>query len=167
MKIFGFLLLITLSTCYSCKEELFTELPPETQTGEHTFGCYVNGELFVAQRGYAFFGQPYLIAEYLVSANYLKISAYGKSGLISFDGFYPETENVVSIDRAKYRNTLKNLFYEVNNAPIGEIYFTKFDTINNIVSGTFSCKTRLNNNVDSIAYLTQGRFDIELTKYYD
>ena len=30
-----------------CKKENYDTLPPETQEGKNTFGCYVNGELFV------------------------------------------------------------------------------------------------------------------------
>jgi hypothetical protein len=50
--------------------------------------------------------------------------------------------------------------------PIGEIYLTKFDTINNIVSGTFFYKIKKynikNDYNDTVANITEGRFDIKL-----
>jgi hypothetical protein len=58
----------------SCEEEEWTTLPPETQTGANTFGCYVNNELFVAQRKYAPLGGKYLSAVYSGSAKILTIN---------------------------------------------------------------------------------------------
>ena len=45
LKITAMALLLAASA-HSCKKEEPT-LPPETQTGKNTFGCYVNGVLFL------------------------------------------------------------------------------------------------------------------------
>ena len=52
--VFTFLLLIA----SSCKKESNKDkLPPATQTGENTFGCLVNGKVFVP-KGYDGTGRP-------------------------------------------------------------------------------------------------------------
>ncbi|SFF55548.1 hypothetical protein [Thermoflexibacter ruber] len=42
-----FLLLSILLTLYGCEKKDLTELPPATQEGKNTFGCLINGKLFV------------------------------------------------------------------------------------------------------------------------
>jgi hypothetical protein len=171
----------------SCEKENFTTLPPETQTGANTFGCYVNGELFVAQGGYGYFGEPYLYAEYGTKVNILEIIAHGKKGSIRFQILNPQ-EMIISnsfiitcnINNQTYegynwflvRDTITNEnTIVVGNQDVGEIYITRLDTVNKIVSGNFHCKMGkyendnglkdINNYIlDSVANISQGRFDI-------
>ncbi|MDR3226886.1 MAG: hypothetical protein LBT56_04360 [Prevotellaceae bacterium] len=159
---------ITLCSCDSCEKEYLTELPPETQTGANTFGCYVNGELFVAQREYGQLGRPYLSAGYSRLTTILGIGADGKNGHVGFSVFYP-TENA-NITMSTAGCHTKDLWY--GREPIGEVYLTKFDTINKIVSGKFSCKIKLYNSQnydgsDTILDITQGRFDLKLEMLND
>ncbi|MCL2683443.1 MAG: hypothetical protein FWE63_08220 [Bacteroidales bacterium] len=50
--LFATLLLLCITT--QCKKDPYTNgLPRETRTGANTFGCYVNGELFIPARGTA------------------------------------------------------------------------------------------------------------------
>ena len=174
---------------HSCEKEDLTKLPPETQEGKNTFGCYVNGELFVAQRGYSTtFGAPYLYAEYMTRAKVLEIWAYGKKGKISFNILKPN-ENLINtsfivyatINEQGYQgynyfavyDTITKEFNDViGNQKVGEINFTNFDTINEIVSGNFHCNMgtydkdkpqdiNINTYVlDSIANISHGRFDL-------
>ena len=99
-KIITVVLLITTSV-HSCDLNKLLEkewvLPPETQTGANTFGCYVNGELFVNINGSAGFGERSLYANYYLSNNYLVIYASGKNDsknqrAISITVFNPEKD---------------------------------------------------------------------------
>lgn len=53
MRIFPFMWLVTLGllfhSCLHPKEPTAPQLPPETQTGANTFGCYVNGQLWLPE----------------------------------------------------------------------------------------------------------------------
>lgn len=51
---------LTLSQCK--KNEAAPQLPPETMTGAMTFGCEIDGRVFIPRHGK---GQPGLYSEYL------------------------------------------------------------------------------------------------------
>ncbi|GHT11392.1 hypothetical protein FACS189426_13210 [Bacteroidia bacterium] len=70
-KLLQILFLLALNSCESCEEKVWTELPPETQKGANTFGCYVNDQLFVAEKGYGPFGGRYLSAGYAKNTDLL------------------------------------------------------------------------------------------------
>jgi hypothetical protein len=59
-------------TAFSCEKEDLTKLPPETQTGKNTFGCYVNGELFIKAKGNPMATKP-LRANYIRERKLLSI----------------------------------------------------------------------------------------------
>lgn len=40
-------LLVSLTMLLSCHKEVAPKLPPETRSGAHTFGCLINGKVFV------------------------------------------------------------------------------------------------------------------------
>ena len=56
----GVITLFTFSQCKKNKEE--PQLPPETTTGAMTFGCKVNGKVFVPKDGR---GKPGLYVQYV------------------------------------------------------------------------------------------------------
>ena len=149
------LALILTASAYSCKkwfEPPPPKLPPETQEGKHTFGCYVNGALFVPEPGTAGDGNPSLRANYWRSSNRLDFDAYAKNGFLTFT-VYPEENNKKIITWITYCDRV----YTYKNT--GEILFTRFDLENMIVSGTFTCET-----LHGIR-ITQGRFDIKMYPY--
>ena len=174
-------LCLTLSSCESCKEEEWDTLPPETQKGANTFGCYVNGELFVKEKGAPFFGSLTLSAEYNQSTKVLFIHCEGKDkmGSISFAVLNPVENIKMPLLRAELSKmiTLKEetgadnitvqyvdiITYDmIENT--GEIVLTKLDTINCIVSGRFQFQGQysghsLNIVGDSIVFVTSGCFD--------
>ena len=43
--------MILLSSCSSDNNTTQDQLPPETQTGANTFGCYINGKLLIPRDG--------------------------------------------------------------------------------------------------------------------
>jgi hypothetical protein len=157
---------LLLFSAANCEKENPTALPPETQTGANTFGCYVNGKLFVAQSGYGYFGEPYLYGWYSKKDDCcLDIIANSKNGRLRLSAFKIEEETKNTLSVAQYKYWEKNIWY--GGHMIDEIYITRFDTINKIVCGTFSCKLRIdddqnNNTNDSIINIRDGRFDIKL-----
>jgi hypothetical protein len=77
------LLLLLFTSCCAmftnlCKEEEKIIMPEETSIGANTFGCYVNGELFVhpMKKFVGQFGLPSLYADYDVENNILAITSY-------------------------------------------------------------------------------------------
>jgi hypothetical protein len=165
-------LTITLCSCESCKKEYLTELPPETQTGANTFGCYANGKLFVKGEPIRF-GEPSLYAVY--SKELRSISLYAVNKNIGRMAFY------------KYLNCA-NTNYQIDDFYTGDVFtplscvdivmyndyyscftpnefvITKFDTINNIVSGRFNfiLKSTNRDNINDSIIITEGRFDIPI-----
>jgi hypothetical protein len=75
-KLLRIVLVAALCLCSSC-EEVWTTLPPETQTGANTIGCYVDGQLHVAE-GLRFLGEANPSATYVHSSDILVISSYKK-----------------------------------------------------------------------------------------
>ena len=133
------MLLLTVSA-HSCKEDKPT-LPPETQTGKNTFGCYVNGVLFIND-GAVGWGYTRLTAAYIHSYDRLQISCKSKNGTITLMVSNPEVNVKKTLSYAINEN------YQSENG--GEIFLTRFDFEKRIVSGTFSYGN----------YITKGRFDI-------
>ena len=177
-------LCLTLSSCESCKEEEWDTLPPETQKGANTFGCYVNGELFVKEKEAPFFAPLCLSAEYDQSDKVLSVYCKGrdKMGTITLRVLNP----VVGIRQVPLLAELSKMIIlkeetGADNITIqyvddvtydmientGEIILTKLDTVNCIVSGRFQFQGQyygrsLSIIGDSIVFVTNGRFDTKI-----
>ena len=183
MKNFRFLhiivLCLTLCSCESCEEQEWDTLPPETQKGANTFGCYVNGELFVGQvKGFIFppAGIPPLVAIFNHKTNRLSIHCESNNGpWIGLDIYNPiENESdALTLGYFTPRGIRDCDNFGCDNC--GRILITKFDTINRIVSGTFEFSGRCSEITfdesgdpkilfigDSTVQVTDGRFDIRL-----
>jgi len=145
-------------TAYSCKKifDSSPKLPSETQTGKHTFGCYVNGELFVPSWGAAGFGAPSLRANYWKSSNRLTIGAYAKNDFLILR-MNPEENNKKISAWVEYNDRIRH--YENT----GEVILTHFDLDNLVVSGTFACDIPKSDG--TVIRITQGRFDIKMEDY--
>jgi len=160
-----------------------TELPPITQTGANTFGCYVNGNLFVPTEPWlyvfpegvpnphaGFSDQQFnLEASGLIDPNIEKGERYYFSVVINdFKGIgtYNFEQNdlwikLKGIGICDYDNLNSNFKSE------GTIEVTYLDTTLNIISGLLNFKLGLSDNTDlnyacdSIVNITEGRFDIK------
>ncbi|OAV71881.1 hypothetical protein Barb4_00322 [Bacteroidales bacterium Barb4] len=164
------LLLSMVALLYGC-EEKYTSLPPETQSGANTFGCLVNGKLFVDEnptsRDYAAYGSRDGY-NYLLS---ISINANGPEMIQIVDSIV-ETGASHPLRYASFEHTTyeKATFFSTENS--GEIYLTRFDTINKVVSGIFSFRAEKSNPLswrgdytsDTVVNVTQGRFDLEFNK---
>jgi hypothetical protein len=170
------LLLFTFSQCKKKTEEL--QLPPETTTGAMTFGCKVNGKVFVPKDGR---GQPGLFVQYV---NLGAVVGGGWFLNIPATNWVPSTPEGVNIgtdsllisEGSTYEFKLSttnqrikgsfNTFCDFNGktyaktaSDIGSIYIRKFDQINRILSGTFFYSATNISTGEKIT-ITEGRFDI-------
>jgi hypothetical protein len=161
---------------FSCKKKV-DELPPATQTGAHTFGAKVNGEMWVPQSFGMFPASNLLEARFV--GNTLRIQAR------NFASSPTETEFEIFLLNAtapgtfqlntdgSYRNPAANYGYYVkrNVTPINEwqtssqytgtVTLTRVDTAAKIVSGTFQFNAINQYNTPVPLSVTEGRFDIK------
>lgn len=161
----------------SCKKT--EELPDPTQTGAHTFGAKVDGELWAPAGFGPFQTAPLIEARYLVNRN-LIIQARNFSRSPTETEMEIFIKNVVAPgvyqlneSTGKYPGQVANYGYYVrrvftpkdeyitNPQFTGEVVVTRADTVNHIISGTF--QFRAMNVVDSTTsvVVTEGRFDVK------
>ncbi len=157
---FCFLLLafsFLLFTGMQCKKTSDTTkkevLPAETQTGKQTFGCLVNGQVWLP-KGKSL--QPGLTAsiqfdilnlsaskgDEFIGIGIRNLNGTGSYNLVDFDSLYAKGDSVY-------------------NRISGVVLITRYDTVNQILSGTFNFKA---SNDKDIINITEGRFDIVFTK---
>ncbi|WGH74389.1 hypothetical protein P8625_09725 [Tenacibaculum tangerinum] len=159
------------------------QLPPITQTGANTFGCVINGEVLVPKdainyppgpipRGLKVYYQNNILtidAGNLADDNGNRVYIY-INGINSTGSF--------ELNNAEYtaNNFTPNYSYlwvRENNNDIDKIYLSKtttgsinisrFDSVNNIVSGNFDNLNIVNkDNTNESITLTNGRFDFNL-----
>ena len=148
--------------CFSCKEEPFPELPPETQSGAGSFGCLINNELVFAWNNS---NQLDVNARYVISTDQLQISArcqFGQQFFFVIDNPYQKQNTL--IDTVRYLPPDLNDFLEATQT--GYFKITRIDNINNgfdVVSGTFFFD--LIENGKTPIHVTKGRFDLTLLIY--
>jgi hypothetical protein len=154
-----------------CEKHEPTALPPETQTGANTLGCYVDGKLFVASREYTPFGHYHINATFSRNLNHLGLGCYGKNGRmgleLQFNDIVLNVPKLISTARFLPKDNLVRDCFLFGDKNTGEIIITKFDTVNCIVSGKFKFQGKcsdifLNVTGDSVVNVTDGRFDIKL-----
>ena len=152
------------------------QLPPETQTGEQTIGCLVNGEAFVDNTSFNNFYQ-FVDGEYYLVINWDKDTFEGfKDGQIAISGIEIQENQTYALNKSGYvngdytgggatfTNNLSDIYgqYETNSDYIGQIHFTRFDTENFIMSGTFEFEAQEILSGETIS-ITNGRFDLNFT----
>ena len=171
-------LLLLLFTFSKCKKNKDTpQLPAETTTGAMTFGCKVNGQIFLPKDGN---GRPGLYVQYVNLGNvpdggwHLNIPAVdwqassipginiGTDSLLIAEGTTYEfklSSNFQTMKGTAYANYVvgSDAYPKLNNES-GSLFIKKFDQTNRILSGTFFF-TGTNTNGAKIS-ITEGRFDI-------
>jgi hypothetical protein len=175
-----------LTTSMQCKKDQtgIDALPPATQEGKEAFGCLINGEVFTPKGSNL--GGPILSSyyQYLNSSTaqgyFFNVSASRKNGGNKGTESVAINSNNKSIVQGR-TYSLKNSessgeiygnygFFsgiEINNYSTtgiyqGELYISKFDEINQIVSGTFWFDAV--NDKDEKVEVREGRFDVHYVK---
>ena len=156
----------------SCEKDKNPQLPPITQTGAGTFGCLVNGDIWLPELVIAFPTEPKVSAE-LVRENGYRMWEIGASqGAASsfYFGIYEDSLKIgkinISVDEMIGRGIGLYFFskkfesssFAWEEGLSGELNITKLDTVNMILSGTFwfDAINMLNEKVE----VRDGRFDL-------
>ncbi len=138
-------------TSDTTKEEV---LPAETQTGKQTFGCLVNGEVWLPKTGVFL---PRISTS--IQFNILNFSAVRTDEGIIF-GIRNMTKTgiyeLVGENKAEY-SISGNIYKSFN----GFINIKKYDSQLNILSGTFSFIAK--NEKGDLIKIEDGRFDVTYT----
>jgi len=165
-----FLLCLTATQC----EKKEPELPPETQIGANTFGCYLNDELFLPLKRRSI---P-LRAGYNPETNQFGIQCFGANETMLFLVDNPQENlylpfSILTVELPIWHVCINfdSICYDPDN--IGHVFFTKFDTINNIASGRFEfsgrCIQCINNEPHNVLkiQIASGRFDVTFNVRFD
>lgn len=175
--------LILLSS--SCKKHVvppqseLSKLPAATQTGANTFGCLVNGKAFIPggslfsgshqQCNYIYTNGGYYFTILTTNQDYYNAV---KQVQIETDSLTISEGQILILRRlsaghanAGYafigaNNNLNS--YDTTDTNSGQLTITKFDQVNQIVSGTFYF-TAVNIAKDTVK-VTDGRFDMHYTR---
>ena len=178
------LICITLLTV-ACKKDnpkdddkIIQVLPELTHEGKHTFGCKVNGEVWVARSGGGINGQRKLYAHYdpedgefyfvahkqiydeniLEKINLIKLKDVYNTGVYKFSFKSISDKSIIAFYDAN-KNRPCTAYYH-DSLHKSELNITFYDTINRIISGTFELDVTNYNCEDSIMHITDGRFDV-------
>lgn len=169
---------LLISLFASCKKDV-DELPPATQTGAHTFGAKVNGELWVPQ-GFGPIPANDKLEAMIYPNGDLRIKAKNFASspnetefeifiaAVTATGTYSLNSNVTyPTFSASYGYFVKRKFtpedeWLTNSTTTGSVTITKLDLPNKIVSGTFQFNAASIYTPSNILSVTEGRFDIKL-----
>jgi hypothetical protein len=176
-KLHRFLICITALYVFNysnCKKDNASEaqLPPETTTGAMTFGCKINGKVFVPRNGR---GKGGLEPEYVnlgsgpgggwflnipatdwksVEIPVVRITA---DSLLVTEGLTYLFKNQKQYPKAEYETG--NNFYQKLDTDRGELKITKFNQSQRILSGIFFFDATNTSTGEKVS-ITEGRFDI-------
>ena len=160
---------IILSLASSCKKEKMPDaLPPITTEGKGTFGCKINGEIWIPKTQDEFLGTNFnLYAAWEATPQRISVVAskryddYAQEFAIYI--YEPITLGVLDTSAIYMRYTDVNITIEsYRNSRykhFTNFIISRYDKTNRIVSGTFDGLLVKPDNQDSIR-ITEGRFDV-------
>lgn len=166
---FYLLLFSSLLLNSKCKKDNEPQLPPETTTGAMTFGCKINGNVFVPKGSYV---GPDITAQYLYLGPgpgggwWLNLSAANRE---ESKGIYIRTDTLLLLEGNSYvlkrqkgfpsAEHSNGLFdFLITNNDTGNLRIVKHDQTQRILSGRFSFTASRSTGEKVI--VTEGRFDI-------
>ena len=152
----------------SCHEEP-DKLPPVTMEGKNTFGCLINGKIFVPNGP---LGQPGLHAEISSHADTVTLIIYASNtatkkvlNVAIYDTptlqagkVYDLKNSTAQVQYIDYENSKSCTYDSVEE---GYITLSKFELTESIISGTFQIRL-LRNNCTDVIDVRQGRFDTRI-----
>jgi hypothetical protein len=167
----AFTVLTILLCTFSCERQSLT---PETQTGENTFSCRVNGKVWIPgstgffgddpiSGGFRWFVKDSLMGFHIftIASNGDQIQLHLRSSAVGTHKLNRKTAaRDFQMNAENYLLFRKKSGYEyiTSNVNIGTVNITKSDTISGILSGTFGGELvdRSGNTIN----VRNGRFDI-------
>jgi hypothetical protein len=162
-------------------------LPAITTSGANTFGCCINGNLLIPRDGTGTFGgnddgmsylggYPNVTDYYELDIRDFKSERTGKILIhihqvhINGVGDYVinESNGYNAIDGLNHNYLHCRVFNSITNSyqyyrsyeNSGILKITRYDFINGIISGTFSCQVKNSSNPNDSIEIKSGRFDI-------
>ncbi len=171
-----FLCLVTLAILiFSCNKEV-TELPPATQEGLNTFGCKVDGSIWVPQGFGSFPANDILEAHFASGDLYINARNFSKSPTETEFEFFIKGVNAEGVYQLNtsvgYPSVNASYVYYVQRKInpenewltsaqyTGTVTITKIDNVNHFVSGTFEFHAINLYNAPAPIHVTEGRFDV-------
>lgn len=138
-------------------------LPPETQTGEDTFGCLIDGKVWLPKGGGLLqtIERDYYYGSIIIGANKRGTNGANERININVTGIFSDTLFIIDNKNSQnfyYRQ--ENPMYYPDSNHIGEFHLKKLDTINNIMSGTFWFDA-IDTTTEKIVQIRDGRFDLK------
>ncbi len=174
-------LIIILAFGFCKKDKVITTvqkkdvLPEATQEGKNTFGCLVNGEVWLPKiydGSWNIFGPRLLSGGWGFNKIGINARKVSKTGEVTEIFLYSKNINKVGdynlyLDQSNtkssysYRKTQQEIndnIYPINDTLNSSLVITRLDTINKIISGKFAFNCLLNNQYIQI---TNGVFDLK------
>ena len=144
-------------------------LPPETQNGKNTFGCLLNGKVWVpyktdfTRKLEVWYDQYYHLGTLRIIAERRK-NGSDQSITIAMDSLNHIGHYSLNDRKSKiyYDDLIKNCIYDSFDTSVlktGNLNITKLDFQNRIIAGTFDF-TLIKTGCDTIR-ATEGRFDVK------
>jgi hypothetical protein len=149
----------------SCSKE---KLPKATQQGKNTFGCKIDGKVFLpSEEGSSWIGAPSIIVSNSSFDGFIIYAVNFSSQLhssVSLALPYLKKAGAYNLHTYGYGEYKLEYFggaiYRTNTNYTGTINITRCDTVNKIYSGTFSF-TAIDDNTGKTVNVTEGRFDVK------
>jgi hypothetical protein len=163
----------------ACKKDKNTtnpadQLPPATQTGANTFGCLVNGKVYVP-KGYngngspnpskiydiGLNGRPYFDYKgyQIINSEYKGFIFIGFANLEHLGNYTITNDFNFSVGWTDVIGFCGTVAFDTTIKKWGSGIITRLDISNHIISGTFNCKFKTL-QCDTV-FITDGRFDIK------
>ena len=175
MKILLFFPLLFL---FSCKKTV-DELPGATQNGSNSFGCRVDGTIWVPQKNPIFPNADILESKqfpnkdfyinarnFNSSPNETEFEIYIKEmtgpGVYTLNTTMTGPGTIGSYIYYVKRNVSPQNEWMTNATYTGTVTITAYDTIQRFVSGTFECRAINLYNAPVPITISEGRFDVKL-----
>ncbi|UKN00235.1 DUF6252 family protein [Paracrocinitomix mangrovi] len=163
---------MSLIACKKDKQttEVVKQLPEATQIGANTFGCKINGEVFLPKGNIYYWGIDY--PKYYTSSGRLWIRIRNISDYENWiymhihvsEGIFNTGSHNLSLDDsyAPYKELIEDApdyEYIIDTTSNYQVNITRIDTEENIVSGQFEFTCLYPPTSDTIK-VTEGRFDL-------
>jgi hypothetical protein len=160
-------ILFSILLSLSCKKE---KLPKATQEGKNTFGCKIDGKVFLPSKSAGLFGSPPITVYNIPSNGFTLLGKYYgdesdpfKQDLILYMEYLTSTGTYTlnaTPNQGVYELRGGGPHYQTDAIHTGTVTITRCDLINQIYSGSFSF-TAVDNNTGKVVKVTDGRFDVK------